>query len=217
MIRDKAGTLATCIGAAMIFITLMTSSGRAEAVAYCSLRDPVSAIQEFFPNMTDYRSLLGSVEIDVRERLNDELSYDMHFNEFGKHTLYLVYSGRAPIGLVQARSEKGDWGLDEIAWALDVEMKIRDFRYQRSRSQGRDEIEQQRFKNELIGKDFQALKDMLTEDGTRLVNPPEHLSHEAEALAATVIRSALKTILVTETVWGNTPGVQLFLPRSESS
>mgnify|MGYP003340206711 CR=1 FL=1 len=217
MIREKAARFATCFGVATTFFTLMTASNRVEAVAYCSLRDPVSAIQEFFPNMTDYRSLLGSVEVNVRERLTSELSYDMHFNEFGKHTLYLVYSGQAPIGLVQARSEKGDWGLDEIAWALDVEMRIRDFRYQRSRSRGRDEIEQQRFKNELIGKDFQALKTMLTEDGKRLVNPPEHLSQEARVLAATVIRSALKTILVTETVWGNTADVQLFLPKSGSS
>ena len=122
-----------------------------------------------------------------------------------------MYADETPVGLVQARTEKGDWGLDEIAWALDFDFRVRDFRYQRSRSRWRHEVETQAFKNELIGKNFEELKSMLSNDGMLLTSRPEFLAPEAEQLATTVIRSALKTIAVTQVVWRETLESQLAL------
>jgi hypothetical protein len=212
MMRMVNPTFILKIPCTLLILVLSAASPRpAEAIAYCSLRDPISAIQNFFPNMTDYRSFLGAVDLNVRDHLQAELGYDMHFNEFGKHTLYLVYADETPVGLVQARTEKGDWGLDEIAWALDFDFRVRDFRYQRSRSRWRHEVETQAFKNELIGKNFEELKSMLSNDGMLLTSRPEFLAPEAEQLATTVIRSALKTIAVTQVVWRETLESQLAL------
>ncbi len=175
---------------------------RAHAVAYCALRDPVDAIQNFYPAYTGYRSLVGSIDQEVRRALKSNIPHHIHFNEFGKHTLYVVISNNTAVGLVHARTEKGDWGLDEIIWSLDTELSIQDFRYQRSRSKYKEDVSTQEFKSLLRGRSLEELTDLLSADGTSLALSVRDLPKEAESLAVTVILSAMKTIMVTELVWG---------------
>jgi hypothetical protein len=180
---------------------LAGSAHPAFAVAYCALRDPVMAIQSFYPQYTSYRSLVGEVGPEVRDELERQVPYHVHFNEFGNHTLYVVFDDTGPAGLVHARTEKGDWGLDEIVWSLNSDLSVRDFRYQRSRSRWRSALEAEEFRALVRDKQFTELLSMLTTDGESLTKHYPFLPAEAEPLAATVIRSALKTILVTELVW----------------
>ena len=176
---------------------------RAEAVAYCALRDPVFAMQSFFPDFSSYRSYLGIVGEELREVLEEKLPYELHFNEFGKHTLYVAFNGQQATGLVHARTEKGDWGLDELIWSLNMDLTVRDFRFQRSRSRWQEEVQSPAFKEILNGKDFNELLLLLSADGSELSMQYPDLPPGADRLAATVIRSALKTIIVTDHVWSN--------------
>jgi hypothetical protein len=173
------------------------------AVAYCALRDPMLAIQTFYPGFTSYRSYLGVVGPDLRRVLDETLPYQLHFNEFGKHTLYVAYAGEKAIGLVHARSEKGDWGLDEIVWSFNMDLTVRDFRFQRSRSRWKDNLQDEVFKQALRGKGIEGLLQFLDADGSKFSKQISGLPPEAEKLAATVVRSALNTIVVTEYVWGD--------------
>jgi hypothetical protein len=187
----------------MAFVAMfMGLPSKADAVAYCALRDPVYAIQTFYPGFSSYRSFLGTVEPDIRDKLDAELPYQTHFNEFGKHTLYVAFDGDQAMGLVHARSEKGDWGLDELVWSFNLDLTIRDFRFQRSRSRWQSEVLAPAFKETIQGKGFTDLQALLSPDGSRLAQPHPQISPGAEKLAAEVIRSALKTIVVTEHVWG---------------
>jgi hypothetical protein len=174
---------------------------KAYPVAYCALRDPVFAIQTFYPGSSSFRSFLGTVGPDVRQVLTEKLPHQLHFNEFGKHTLYVAYEGEQPVGLVHARTEKGDWGLDELVWSFNMDMTVHDFRFQRSRSRWRNEVQSPAFKQSLQGKGFEELRQMLSPDGASLAQRHPALPQEAQGLAAMVVRSALKTIIVTESVW----------------
>ena len=186
---------------ASLLALLLCISPRVHAVAYCALRDPVQAIQSFYPGFSSYRSYVGEVERDLRQVLEERLPYPLHFNEFGKHTLYVAFRGDQAAGMVHARTEKGDWGLDEIIWSFNMDLTVRDFLFQRSRSGWRSELQKPVFKALLKGKDFDQLLQLLTADGSALARHHPGLPQDAERLAATVVRSALKTIVVTEYVW----------------
>lgn len=169
--------------------------------AYCALRDPTKMIYEFYPEASSYRSLVRTVDQDVRKHVSQKLPFTIHFNELGRHTLYLPVQGGQPLGLVHARSEAGDWGLSEIVWSLSPNLVVKDFEFQRCRARKRSEIEQDSFKRQIVGKDFQQLKAMLSSDGTSLSQGKITVSPDVQELAATVIRSALKTISVTQYTW----------------
>ena len=169
--------------------------------AYCALRDPTKRIYESYPDATSYRSLVRTVDQSVRDYVRRKLPFTIHFNELGRHTLYLPVKDGSPLGLVHARSEAGDWGLSEIVWSLTPDLIVEDFEFQRCRSRKRTEVEQNAFKNQLIGKNFQQLRSLLSENGQSIRTEKVKVSEDARGLASMVIRSALKTITVTEFTW----------------
>jgi hypothetical protein len=181
---------------------LFLISQQSLAVAYCALRDPTDAIHHFYPELVKYEALDGTVDEKVRDHLTSKLA-NLHFDEFGTHTLYAVYGLSGTAGFVHARTEKGDYGLDELVWSLTPDLKIQDFRYQRTRSRHFKVIESQPFITWVNGRDHQSLTALITDDGMGLVSRPDFIPEEAEALAVTAIRSAIKTILVTQFVWGD--------------
>lgn len=189
------------IASLIITIGILVSSP-AYAVAYCSLRDPTDALHHFYPELKTYKALDGIVDDSTRLYLAEHLP-NLHFDEFGTHTLYAVYDSERAIGFVHSRTEKGDYGLDELIWSLTPELHIKDFRYQRSRSKYSNILEGPEFILWIGGKSHLDLSKLLTSDGLRLQNRPKFIPDKAEKLAVTVIRSAIKTILVTESVWGD--------------
>lgn len=169
--------------------------------AYCALRDPTKRIYESYPDATSYRSLVRTVDQDVRQYISQKLPFTIHFNELGRHTLYMPVKDDQPLGLVHARSEAGAWGLSEIVWSLSPDLVVNDFAFQRCRSRKRTSVEKEAFKRQLIGKDFQQLKAMLSSDGKSLAKDKVTIDADASMLAVNVIRSALKTIAATEYTW----------------
>lgn len=175
----------------------------ANAEAYCSLRDPVAQIKALYPQKTKQLSIVKTVDEMVRKQVKKALpSNDLHFSELGRHTLYVAMNQTRALGYVHVRSEQSKWGLVEIAWALDKDLKIKNFMCQRCRSPNRHEIEKDSFKNLFIGKNFQQLKILLNSDGVTANETVLSQSKQAPELASVVLRSALKTLLITDVLWG---------------
>ncbi len=187
--------------AALLLIAAMLSATDSRAQAYCALRDPESSIYSTFPQADRFRSIVKTVNTDARNVIREKLPLDLHFNELGKHTIYVAMSGDRPIGIVHARSEADRWGLIEIAWALDLNLRVVDFRFQRCRNPARKALEVSSFRTQLKNKSFAELRALLTEDAERFLSRPSTVNDSTESLAVTIVHSALKTILVTETVW----------------
>lgn len=187
---------------ALVIVSLFVlPRGQIWGQAYCALRDPTRRIYESYPDATSFRSLVRTVDEQVRQQVSQELPFTIHFNELGRHTLYLPVQDGRPIGLVHARSEAGKWGLSEIVWSLTPGLQVEDFSFQRCRSRKRTAVETESFKRQLRGKSFSELKRMLTADGTALRPDQLNIQDESAELAATVVRSALKTIAVTRLTW----------------
>ena len=66
------------------------------------------------------------------------------------------------------RSEESRWGLVEVAWALDSELRVVDYRFQRARSPSRRRLERSGFRAQLAGRTASDLRVLLTEDGSSL-------------------------------------------------
>jgi hypothetical protein len=173
-------------------ILLQLSATKAYAIAYCAIREPVSIIQEFFPTYTSFRTMEGVVDESVRQEIVKVLP-ESHFQEFGIHSLYVVYQGEALIGFVQARTEKGLFGLDEIIWILGVDMTLTEFKFQKNRSGAISQSMMHRLTTMLAGADLMAL--------TKVLKTEPDLNHRDRA----IIGSAVKALFITKALWS---GVQ---------
>lgn len=192
----------TLITSLAIILTALTP-GIVSSEAYCALRDPVESINQLYPESKTYRSIVRVIDQDVRANVSKLIpSNTLHFSELGRHTLYVIFDDKAaPTGFVHVRSEESDWGLVEVAWALDLNMKIVDFRFQRSRSMHKETLQSQDFKTQFIGKNFEELSPFLSKDGIHINQKKLQVPHDAASLAAAVVRSGLKTLLVTQLAW----------------
>jgi hypothetical protein len=185
----------------LLFLTLLLAPASAWGQAYCALRDPVRSIRDLYPHSTTYRSVVSVVSAEVRQRVNERIpAHSFHFNELGQHTLYVVFKGALPLGFVHVRSERSPSGLIEVSWALDLDLRVVDYRFQRCRSTKRASLEGRDFRDQLRGKSETWLRSMLG-DGTSVDRSKLTVPEGAEELALALLRCAVKTIVVTVALW----------------
>lgn len=179
---------------------LVSLSNDARAIAYCALRDPVAAISHMYPEYSSFETYVGTVTRQTRQALQEALAFNFHFDEFGRHSLYVVSVDGRPTGLVHARSELGEWGMDEFIWALDLDLRLQDFVIQRSRNPSKRFLDNEVVKSWLRGKSLSDLLE-LADDGNSPADWGLDLPEASWPLIRSAIRSAAKTIVVTAEVW----------------
>ncbi|MDE0886436.1 MAG: hypothetical protein OSB70_12995 [Myxococcota bacterium] len=182
---------------------LLTPSVALGQQAYCSLRDPVRTIQSSVPDFDHYVSIVRQVHAGHRKVILESLPFTIHANELGTHTLYAAFDSNDDLAaIVHVRTERGRWGLTEIAWTFDPELRVIDMNFQRSRDSSRGYIESEDFQKLIQGKGFVELRALLNDEGTAVNEESLAVPPDAQALALNVIKSALKTISATQAVWG---------------
>ena len=179
---------------AAILSLAVLSIAEASAQAYCALRDPVGAIKKLNPEATGHRSIVRTIKGDDRREVGEKLPFTLHFNELGKHTLYALVKGDTPVGIIHSRSEKGRWGMVEIVWHLDLDLKVQGFEFQRCRDRASKTIGRNTFVRQIRGKGFDELKALLSPDCKSLAPGGITVPGNAADLAVVTLRSALKTI-----------------------
>lgn len=185
-----------------LLISILLLSSVCYAKPFCALRDPVHEVYSLLPAATSYKSIVHAVDKNARKEILNVLPFTIHSKEIGEHTVYIGLAEEKPLGVVHVRSEPGSWGLLEIAWALDLDGKIIDFRFQRCREDSCSEIKSDKFRQQLSGMALKDLSTLINEDGSELLIGKLDVTSEATKLAASVIRSAMKTIVVTRMIWG---------------
>ena len=178
--------------------SLMTSTVMGQA--FCSLRDPVRQIQSIYPKAS-FETSVEIVDSEARAAVAKSLPLELHFNELGQHTLYNVLINRSTVGLVHVRPERYRYGIMEVLWAFDSDLRIHDFRMQRCRSANDSLFERKGFRDQIVGKGFEGIRDLLVDDCSRLKPGKLKVGENEQALAAAVLRCALKTLVVTRVVW----------------
>ena len=175
-----------------LLVTLATMLPSAAIAAYCSLRDPILAIQTLYPDATQHRSIVRPVDQKVREQISQRLPFTLHFNEIGKHTLYLVAKNKRPLGFVQARSELSGWGLIEVAWAINPDLTVGGLIFQRCRSPACSETVKSTMQTLLKGRSFNDILPLISDDGFSLSAEAKTQLPEQQPLYLIILRSALK-------------------------
>ena len=199
MLRNPISTLRI-----FALVMLLGYQPAAFGQAYCALRDPIESINMLFPQATSHRSIVKVIDEDIRQEVSRRLPPNsLHFSEIGRHTLYVAFADDKPLGFVHLRSEESDWGLVEVAWALDTNLRILDFRFQRCRSRLRNVVENETFRAQLRGLSFKELATLLQADGVSLNTARITVPADAQPLAEVVLICALKTLLVTELGWAD--------------
>ena len=166
-------------------------SGQANAMAYCALRDPVNTIYELFPAADSYRSSVRTVDRRARQAVLEKLPFSLHFNELGRHTLYVAQIGKAKtLGFVHARSELEEWGITEYAWALSPKLEVTGVKVQRSRDPLNKSLVTTPNYASVIGKNVESL-----------VAQYDVAIGRKDMRLASFIASALKSIVITRSVW----------------
>lgn len=174
------------------------------AAAFCSLRDPVGTIKTLYPQSTSFKSVVKIIDEDIKNEVQELLPPNtLHFSELGKHTLYVAFNNDTPLGYVHVRSEESDWGLVEIAWAINLNMEVKDFKFQRCRNRQKSTLEKDEFRDQLKGKNFKQIISLLNADGMTLNTNNINVPEKAKSLAEVVIRCGMKTLLVTELAWSD--------------
>ena len=188
----------------IIFAFSLLSLTSNAAAPYCNLRDPAHQIYAMFPNATSYRSIVSEINNDVRSTLNSRVPFQLHNNELGEHTLYVPVKNRKPQGIVHVRSETIDWGLAEIVWALDLDLNIKEVRFQRCRGRACKTLLDKGFASTLVGQSSEQLTSLL--DGSAMLEVANRLQlQDSEInLAEAMVQSAIKTISVTRIAWPTT-------------
>ena len=172
----------------LLAAALLLNASQASAVAYCSLRDPVNTIYEFFPEASNYRSSVQNVGREARQSVQQQLPFSMHFNELGRHTLYIAQEGERRLGFVHARSETSKWGLTEFAWAFDVDMKVRSVKVQRSRDVKLLRYDQDALSSIVAGKSLSDLQKL-------------YLDSEPGSIEHILASAGMKVLVVSQSVW----------------
>jgi hypothetical protein len=173
-----------------------------EGQAYCSLRDPNRIVQELFPEATGFRSFLRKVTRADARTLKTDLALDFDSREFTTHTLYAVLQDRKILGYVQSRTEAVEWGLAEIIWVLDADLKLAAFRFQRCRSRWKTNVEDKSLQTQLKGLSETELLEVWKTKGSEGLRRKANLPDSANKLVEAVIISGLKATGLARIVWG---------------
>ena len=192
---------------AMIMIVLavgLSVLNSYSAAPFCNLRNPSQQIYSLFPKATSYRSIVREVNNNVRRTLASTVPFQLHPNEVGEHTLYVPVENGKALGIVHVRSEMINWGMAEIVWGLDADLKVIDVRFQRCRGRACKSLIEKGFSASLAGKsalDFTVLlhSDGFTDEAARF-----DLNESEIQLARALLQSAIKTIAVTRIAWPST-------------
>lgn len=190
----------TLLTRAIVFLVTLFLSIQSWS-AYCSLRNPVTTIFTLFPDANQHESIVRPITQETRLQVAEQLPFTLHYNELGMHTLYVVRKDARPAGFVHARSELSPWGIIEIAWAFDVDLKIRDLYFQRCRISACSESLRENVLQDIGGKTFDELVSLLSEEGEQLNDSLKQKYQEDFKLVSAIIKSALKTSLATRLVW----------------
>jgi len=169
--------------------------------AFCSLRDPNIAITTLYDEQISFRSVVNIITDKDRNFISSLLPFTLHRDEVGKHTLYFILKEGKTVGFVQARSELSDWGVVEIAWAINLDMTVQGFFYQRCRSSQCRSDKVAKLQRLMRGKTFYQLRDLLNRDGEVDFSRLDASFGEIAHIVQLTLQSALKTLALTESAW----------------
>lgn len=183
---------------------LTLAIAQAAPAANCSLRQPRRQIEQIFPDFTNIKSVDATIDKELKARIEAVLGSELSISDVGKHTAYIVLRDGVPIGIVHARTETGARGSIQLVWAMDLDMRIKDFRVQSSREKHTDVIESDAFREKLVGRNLAELRRLLTTGNDDIDIAALEVPASARRIAHTTVLCGVKTRIITDEAFART-------------
>lgn len=186
---------------ALLAVTVLLAGTKpAIGQAFCALRDPHSSIAALYPTATSHRSIVRSLGEEERQLMREKYGHELRETELGRHTVYAVFRDETPLGFVHVRSEKARFGMIEIAWAIDLDLRVTGLNLQRGHDLAARDLLDGPFPARMLGLDFGDLEIERGRgvDSEWMVEIPEDQLWFAELL----LEAAPRTLVATVVGWG---------------
>ncbi|NIA02559.1 MAG: hypothetical protein GWP15_04185 [Nitrospirae bacterium] len=162
--------------------------------ALCTFRNPDKDVYVLFPEATGYRTVIKVVDEKIQKKVEEYLGQELDFDEVGEHTFYLVLKGKEVIGIIRPHAERGKYGIVEIIWAFTTDGGIIDFKIQRSREKGTNNVKNEEFRRQFRAK---TIETAFTEKKSKKLNAELFKPAEkAERLSSLIAYSAKKNLFL---------------------
>jgi len=182
-------------------VLVLAGAGQAGAQTFCSVREPSRLIREMFPRHTGFRTEMLEITAQTASTLPADLPCVFDRREVTRHPLFIVMEGERIAGYVQARTQPTRWGLTEYVWALDAQLALLDFRVQRSREPGADQLGQSRLAAVLRGLTLDQMRQRWSAEWLRELQSRKGQGDVCPTLVEGAVAAGVKTIWLTQEIW----------------
>ncbi len=181
-------TVAIVIGLAAPFVPY----GAADAGS-CALRDRTRSVYELYPESTAFSTFVGYFSLSQGKRLEKEVGVDVRLADLGATTVCVPLIDTSPVGFLQARADLGELGLVELVWALDLDLRVREVRVQRSRETHSATIRDASFREQFVGK---GLRDLVAWKNDPTTGVVASVPKDARPLVTLFVESGIKAAAI---------------------
>lgn len=180
---------------------VLAGAGEVGAQTFCSVREPNRLIREMFPRHTGFRTEMLEITAETAAKFPANLPFRFDRREVTRHPLFIVMEGDRVVGYVQARTQPTRWGLTEYVWALDAKLALLDFRVQRSREPGANQLDQSRLAGALRGVSLSDVRRLWSPGWLGELQSKQGLGEVDLSLIEGAVAAGVKTIWLTQEIW----------------
>jgi len=143
-----------------LFSLILTTLVFAQEVYICVWRNPERTMTRIFPQARDYRTVTRNKSPEERRIIEERLGSELLPGQRETFQYYeLLDAQGALLGYIIAAAQRGEFGVIEFVFGLDINRKINGIYIQRARERDR-EFKKKEFLEQFIGKSVQDVDKM---------------------------------------------------------
>ena len=148
------------IGFLLGLFSLISTSVYAQEIYICVWRNPERTMRRIFPEAMDYKTVTKDISPEERKIIEERLGSELLPGQRETFQYYELLGGNGELlGYIIAASQKGEFGVIEFVFGLDIKRKINGIYIQRARERDR-EFKKKEFLQAFIGKGVEDVDKM---------------------------------------------------------
>lgn len=143
-----------------LFSLILITSVSAQEVFICVWRNPERTMAKIFPEARDYKTITEKISLQELKIIEERLGSQLLPGQRETFQYYELLDGNGELlGYIVAAAQRGEFGVIEFVFGLDLDIKINGIYIQRARERDR-EFGKREFLEQFIGKSVQDVDKM---------------------------------------------------------
>lgn len=165
---------------------------------------PTSQVVTLLPGSTQHYSVPGEIGPVTRDAIRARTGITLKAHQLGPAELVVADVADRPVGVIHVRHEAGPRSAVKITWALDPFGRIVDYAIDAPGDSTAASLTAPTIRRLIAGRDVAWLRAQLSPDGRVRPGSELRVADAAKPLLATVLRSAMTTIVLVDATWPET-------------